>query len=494
MENARPKAVSEQEKEEGKKMSLSQKTIRQLAFLIQNREISPVELVKDCLRQIAETEPEINAFITVLTKEALLGAEEAEKEIMQGRYRGFLHGIPYSAKDLYMTRGIRTTGGSAVLSEHIPTENAAVVERLEAAGAILVGKNNLHEFAYGTTNENDHFGPCRNPWDRRMIPGGSSGGSAASVAAASSVFSMGTDTGGSIRIPASFCGIVGLKPTYGRVSKRGVLPLGWSMDHAGPLARTVWDAAAVLEAVAGYDAEDASCADVPSEGYVAALSDVGEKTIRGLNVGVCPQYYAEMLHPEVERAFVDTVHWFEEQGAVIKELTHPSREAFNVGSILTMAEAYTYHEQNLEKKPKQYGASVRYRLEKGQFVSASAYINAQRLRQKDRQIWAEIYREIDVFLSPTVIMPAFSIGEASVPFGAEYVNPRVHPVLMYLTSLGNFNGHPVVSLPCGFTGGGLPIGFQIQGAPFDERNLLRIADVFERAHPQLAERKCDLWT
>ena len=306
-----------------------------------------------------------------MEKEALQAAQTAEQEILQGRYRGLLHGVPYSAKDLYMTRGIRTTGGSALLADNVPAENAAVIDRLETAGAILVGKNNLHEFAYGTTNENDSFGPCRNPWDRTRVTGGSSGGSAASVAAASSVFSLGTDTGGSIRIPASFCGVVGIKPTYGRVSKRGILPLSWSMDHAGPLARTVWDAAAVLEAVAGYDAADPGSAEISVGNYTAALTAQAGLSVKGLRVGICPQYYAGMLQPEVEQAFAAVIRWFEGQGAMLKELSHPTREAFSVGSILTMAEAYTYHERNLEEKPEKYGPSIRYRLEKGQYLPAS---------------------------------------------------------------------------------------------------------------------------
>lgn len=473
-------------------MELSQHTIRDLAPLLAQRAISPVELVKNCLRRIEQTEPAINAFITVTESAALAAARTAEQEILQGRYRGRLHGIPYSAKDLYLTNGIRTTGGSALLADYVPAETAAAVTRLEQAGAILVGKNNLHEFAYGTTNENDHFGPCRNPWDIRMVTGGSSGGSAAAVAAASSLFSLGTDTGGSIRIPASFCGVVGFKPTYGRVSKRGVLPLGWSLDHVGPLARTVWDAAAVLEAIAGYDEQDPASADVPAVSYAAELEAAGDKDIKDLKVGICLQYCADMLHPEVEAAFGRTVRWFEAQGAVINELKYPNREAFHVGGVLTMAEAYAYHERNLESNPGQYGASIRYRLEKGQFIPATAYINAQRLRQQDRQIWEAIYRDIDVFLSPTVLMPAFPIGEPTVRFGGQTVNPRVHPVLMYLTSLGNFNGCPVISLPCGFTDGGLPIGFQIQGKPFDEAGILRVAYAFEQAHPEYSERKCCL--
>ncbi|HWR30155.1 MAG TPA: amidase [Negativicutes bacterium] len=470
-----------------------QKTIQELAPLLQSKAISPVELVRECLERIEKTEPILNAYISVLDKSAMETAVQAEHEIMQGRYRGPLHGIPYSAKDLYMTRGVRTTAGSAILADNVPEVNAAVIDRMEEGGAILVGKNNLHEFAYGTTSENDHFGPCHNPWDSRMITGGSSGGSAASVAAGSSVFSLGTDTGGSIRIPASFCGVVGIKPTYGRVSKRGVIPLSWSMDHTGPIAKSVWDAAATLSVMAGYDAGDVGSAEVATENYTAGLVDKNALNVKGLTVGICPQYYAGLLKPAVEKAFLQVIRWFEANGAVVKELSHPTREAFSVGSILTMSEAYAYHEQNLETCDEKYGPSIRYRLEKGQYIPASAYVNAQRLRQKDRQIWAAIYQEIDVFLSPTVIMPAFPIGEKTVMFGAEAVDPRVNAVLMYLTSLGDFNGHPVMSLPCGFTEGELPIGFQIQGKPFAEAKVFQVAYAYEQAHPEISERKCGLW-
>lgn len=473
-------------------MSLLQKPIEQLAPLLQNKQVSPLEVIRDCLDRIERTEPMVNAYISVLSESALKAAGQAEQEILQGRYRGPLHGIPYSAKDLYFTKGVRTTAGSAILSEYIPTENAAAIDRLAAAGAILVGKNNLHEFAYGTTNENDHYGPCRNPWDLSRVTGGSSGGSAASVAAGSSIFSLGTDTGGSIRIPASFCGVVGLKPTYGRVSKRGVIPLGWSMDHAGPLTQTVWDAAAVLNELAGYDPDDPGSADVAGEDYTAGLNEAA-LDVKGLVIGICPQYYNGLLQPAVAQAFAQVLAWFEKGGAVIRELTHPTRDAFSVGSIITMAEAYAYHEKNLEQCGEKYGPSIRYRLEKGQYLPATAYINALRLRQQDRRIWAEIYREIDVFLSPTVIMTAFLIGEQTVQFGLDAVDPRTNPVLMYLTSLGDFNGLPVISLPCGFTDDSLPIGFQIQGKPFAEAQVLQIAYAYEQAHPAIRERKCGVW-
>lgn len=462
-------------------MSLMEKTIRELAPLIESRELSPVELVGECLQRIGQTESKLNAYITIAEEEARSAAAVAEREIMQGRYRGVLHGIPYSAKDLYLTRGIRTTAGSAVLAGNIPGENAATIDRLTAAGAILVGKNNLHEFAYGTTSENEHFGPCRNPWDTRMIAGGSSGGSAASVAAGSSLFSLGTDTGGSIRIPAAFCGVTGLKPTYGRVSKRGVIPLSWSQDHAGPLAKSVWDVAAVLTAIAGHDSGDPTSARQPVPDYTGLLSQPDGFSLKNLTVGICPHYYEGLLQPEIEQAFLKAVNWFAANGAKIKTLTYPRPEIFGVGHILTMTEAFTYHEENLKTCAEKYGPSVRRRLEKGQYIPAAAYINSQRVRQQDKETWKALYKEIDIFLSPTTVTPAFPVGQATIPFGSQAVDPRVHGVLTYLTILGDFNGCPIISLPCGFTAGGLPLGFQIQGKPFDETLVLQAAHAFEEA-------------
>lgn len=463
-------------------MTLLRKTIRELAPLIQGRALSPVELVRDCLRQIEKTEPALNAYITVLADEALQAAAQAEKEIMQGRYRGVLHGIPYSAKDLYFTKGIRTTAGSEILSEHIPDQNAAVIDRLNQAGAILVGKNNLHEFAYGTTNENDRFGPCRNPWDTAMIPGGSSGGSAASVAAFSSLFSLGTDTGGSIRIPAALCGVTGIKPTYGRVSTRGVIPLSWSLDHAGPLAKSVWDTAAVLAAIAGYDPADPTSSGFAVPDYPEYVATAGPAALQGTTVGLCPDYYSGLLDPEVEQAFRQVVRWFAESGARIKELPFPSRETFAVRSTMLMAEAFTYHASYLATCPGKYGPSVLQRLERGRNIPASSYIEAQRLREEDKRQWAAIYREIDFFLAPTTVLPAFPVGESTISVGGEVLDPRVKVILTLITSLSNFNGCPAISLPCGFTAGGLPIGFQIQGRPFGEGRVFAVAHLYEQAH------------
>lgn len=467
----------------GPGMTLLRKTIQELAPLIQSKWLSPVELVQECLERIEETEPAVNAYITVLGEQALRAAAQAEREIMHGQYRGVLHGIPYSAKDLYCTKGIRTTAGSQILSAHVPDYNAAVIDRLNQAGAILVGKNNLHEFAYGTTSENTYFGPCRNPWNTGMIPGGSSGGSAVSVSVSSSLFSLGTDTGGSIRIPAALCGVTGIKPTYGRVSKRGVIPLSWSLDHAGPLAKSVWDTAAVLAGIAGYDPGDPTSANLHVPDYTHFLEAEGQAALKGMTIGICPDYYSDILHPEIDQAFRQVVRWFEDNGARVREIAYPSRETFGVRSIVLMAEAYTYHASYLETCAEQYGSSVRRRLEKGQYIPASAYIDAQRLRQQDQREWAAIYREIDLFISPTTVVPAFPIGESTIAVGGEAVDPRIQATLTIITSLANFNGYPAISLPCGLTAGRLPVGFQIQGRPFDEGRVFQAAYLYEQAHP-----------
>lgn len=460
-------------------MALIEKTIQELAPLIEKKKISPVELVNACLLELSATEEKLNAYITVLEEAALKSALQAEQEIMQGEYRGVLHGIPYSAKDLIYTEGIKTTGGSQVLKDYIPDHNAAVIERLTRAGAILIGKNNLHEFAYGTTNENEYFGPCRNPWNPLMIPGGSSGGSAASVAAGSSIFSIGTDTGGSIRIPSALCGVTGLKPTYGRVSKYGVIPLSWSQDHIGPIAKSVWDNAAVLTAIAGFDAKDPASANVPSDDYKALLC---ETDIKGMKLGICPDYYKDVLHPEIEQAFWQVISWFKECGAIIQILDYPLKENIGFTGIITMGEAYAYHEQFLKACPEKYGSVVRRRLEKSQYIPAHTYVNALRLRQQDQEAWARIYNEVDLVVLPTTIVPAFPVGTGKIPFGGEEVDPRIHNTLTYLTALSDFNGYPAISLPCGFTSERLPIGIQFQGKPFEETKLLQTAYLYEKAH------------
>ncbi|GGG06516.1 amidase [Paenibacillus abyssi] len=459
---------------------LMDKSILELAPLLQTKQLSPVDLVKECLQRIEETEPTLNAYITVLHREAMESAALAEKEILGGHYKGVLHGIPYSAKDLYTTKGIRTTAGSKVLEHNIPDYDATAIIRLREAGAVLVGKNNLHEFAFGGTNENEYFGPARNPWNPAMNPGGSSGGSAASVAASSSIFSLGTDTAGSIRIPASFCGIVGMKGTYGRVSRRGVLPLSSSLDHAGPLAKTTWDAAAVMSVIAGYDPLDPSSSSHPVPDYTEAFSCEGSKPFKGMRVGVCERYFFERLDPQVERAVRSALLRFEELGAELVAVDVPDiYDAVNARGIISLSEIYAYHSGILKTSYEEYGSNIRKRLETGQYIPAWAYINAQRLRTQHLKAWDEVYQKIDLLVSPTMAIPAFPIYADTISLDGNEVDPRNLDVSSR-TPPSNFNGYPAVSIPCGLTEEGLPIGLQIQGRPFEEGLVFRSAYFMEQ--------------
>lgn len=462
-------------------MKLMQLSIKELAPLIQNKEVSPVELVQECLQRIEETEPSLNAFITVLADKALEDAALAEQDIMKGSYKGVLHGIPYSAKDLFTTKGIQTTAGSKILADYVPDYDATAIERLSQAGAILVGKNNLHEFAYGGTNENEYFGPTRNPWNPAMIPGGSSGGSGASVAASSSTFSLGTDTGGSIRMPAALCGVVGIKATYGRVSRHGVLPLSSSLDHAGPLTKTTWDAAAVLSVIAGYDSKDPSSAakDVPD--YLAVLEEGPVLPLKGKTFGLCKEYYFENLDPEIDMAVRSAISLLADLGAKVAEVSVPSLpEVVRLQGLITSAEVYAYHSAYLKARFEEYGSNVRTRLEMGQFIPAWAYVEAQRMRQQVKKEWEAVYEKIDLLVAPTTAIPAFPIGVDTISLGGKEVNPRDLGILGR-TSPGNFNGYPSISVPCGFTSAGLPIGLQIQGRPFDEAMVFQAAYAYEQA-------------
>lgn len=462
-------------------VSLMRKSIKELAPLIRNKEISPVDLVKECLQRIEETEPSLNAFITVLADKALEDASMAEQDIMKGNYKGVLHGIPYSAKDLFATKGIRTTAGSKILMDYIPDYDATAIERLSGAGAILVGKNNLHEFAFGGTNENEYYGPSRNPWNPAMIPGGSSGGSGATVAASSSIFSLGTDTGGSIRMPAALCGVVGMKATYGRVSRRGVLPLSSSLDHAGPLTKTTWDAAAVLSVIAGYDSQDPSSAANEVPDYLAALEEETLLPLKGKTIGICKEYYFEHLDPEIEKAVRGAISLLADLGAKVVEVSMPSLpEVVRLQGVITSAEAYAYHSAYLKDRHEEYGANVRVRLEMGQFIPAWVYVEAQRMRRQYKKEWAAVYEKIDLLVGPTTAIPAFPIGVDTITIGGKEVNPRDLGVLGR-TSPGNFSGYPSISVPCAFTSGGLPIGLQIQGRPFDEAMVFQTAYAFEQA-------------
>jgi aspartyl-tRNA(Asn)/glutamyl-tRNA(Gln) amidotransferase subunit A len=454
---------------------LHARSLAEASALIRRREVSPVEVTSDVLERIAAVEPKLNAFITVMTDDALGAARQAEHEIGAGRWRGPLHGIPVSVKDLFDVAGARTTAASRFLADApLSTEDAGVVARLRAAGAVIVGKTNLHEFAYGTTSQTSHFGPVRNPWDASRIPGGSSGGSGAAVAAGMGFTSIGTDTGGSIRIPAACCGVVGLKATFGRVSRYGLVPLASSLDHAGPLTRTVEDAALVLAAIAGHDARDPGSADVP----LPPLGDDLDRGVHGLRLGVLAARVAE-ADAEVAAAVQQAVDDLASAGAEVRplslELLDAARAA--VAGVLA-AEATTSLHDRLREHPDWFGADVRERLVRGQQVSAVDYLLAFELRRAFRHEVEQAFQRVDVLVSPMLPVGAPPIGADTVP-----INDGVIEVLRANTANSrewNFLGLPAISVPCGFTSAGLPIGLQIVGPAFDEATVLRVARAHER--------------
>jgi aspartyl-tRNA(Asn)/glutamyl-tRNA(Gln) amidotransferase subunit A len=446
------------------------RTIAEVAPLLQRRELSPLELVRECLGEIEKRNEELNAFITVLPERAIKEAEKAEAEIGNGQWRGPLHGIPVALKDLIDTAGVRTTAGSQVYEKRVPSEDAELVRRLREAGAIILGKNNLHEFAYGGSSLVSHFGEVRNPWDASRIAGGSSGGSAAAVAAGMAFAAIGTDTAGSIREPAALCGCVGLKPTYGRVSSRGVIPLSPSLDHLGPITRSVADAAIVLQAIAGYDAGDVTSREVPVADYVSALKD----DVRTLRVGVPREFFFDDLDAEVAAAME---HALRGLGTLVKEVKEVRIDA-PTDRALQMAESWAGHAENVAKSPELYQAETLRRIRAGEKVTAPDYIVHRRDLEVARREIAKVFSEVDVLVTPTTPMPAPSIGELKA-------NPdALRPTeLNLLRNTRPFNvlGLPAISIPCGFTRDRSPIGLQIAGPQWREDLVLKVAQAYERS-------------
>ena len=451
-------------------------TISELAPKIQRGELSPVELAREALASIAKRQPALNAFVTVTEEHALRQARRAETEIAADRYRGPLHGIPYAAKDLFYTQGIKTTVGSKLMADFVPDFDAAVIEKLNAAGAVMVGKAGLHEWAYGITSNNPHFGAIRNPWDTDRIPGGSSGGSTSALAAGMCSFSLGSDTGGSIRIPASLCGLVGLKPTFGRVSRHGVFPLGHTLDHAGPFGLTVRDTAMVYEAIAGYDARDESCANQP----VTAPALVEEPKLTGTRIGVPRNFYFDKLDPDVEAAVREALKVLEGLGAELVEITVPDIEEFNrIAQLILLVEASSVHARRLDQHREEFGDDVRRLFDQGRFIAAIDYLNAQRRRRALLEGFNELLKQVDVIATPTIPIPAAKIGQDTVEIGGESHNVRL-ATTRNMRAL-NMTGLPLLQVPCGFSGGGLPIGLQIIGRLWDEAGIMQVGHAYERA-------------
>ena len=458
--------------------NLTRLSIAEAGDLLRRRALSPVELTRAYLDRIRRLDPDLLAYITVLPDEALAAATAVEQEIARGQYRGPLHGIPIALKDLVMTRGVRTTCGSRILRDWVPDADATVARRLADAGAILLGKLNMHEFAYGPTGVNPHYGTCRNPWDRHRIAGGSSSGSGVAVAAELAAGALGTDTGGSVRIPAALCGIVGLKPTYGRVSRTGVIPLAWSLDHVGPMTRTVTDAALLLQVLAGRDPADPTTSAVPVPDYRRALQ--GE--VRGLRLGLPKDLFFERVDPEVRIAVQAAARSLEGLGAVVEEIPLPKIHHAGPASFAIIAsEAMAYHEPYLRARAEEYGEDVRARLTTGQFVLAHQYLKAQRARQVIRAEVDAALTRVDALLTPTTPVPAPRLDERELT--VEGVTEDARWWLIRCTRPINLTGHPALSVPCGLTAAGLPIGLQLVGRLFDEATLLRLGHAFQAVSP-----------
>lgn len=434
---------------------------------VQTRKFSPVQLAEACLTRIEKLDSTLKAYITVLAESALEEARRAEAEIARGEWKGPLHGIPIAVKDLAETAGVRTTAGSAVLQHNIPSEDAEVVRRLRLAGAVLLGKLNLHEFAYGGSGVIGHFGAACNPWNTGHITGGSSSGSAAAVAAGLCYGAIGTDTAGSIRLPSSYCGVVGLKPSYGLVSTRGIIPLSWTLDHVGPITRTVSDAALMLQAISHYDMHDVYCQKFPPVYYPSALAE----PVSGLRLAT-PREFWEELDPEVAAAVDAAI-------AVLRRITSGTKEiSISTDSDRTVVrcEPWVYHQKYLPAHENEYDPETLRRIRSGSDVSASSYIEKYRELLHQRREILHIFEQVDLVLTPT--SPVLPLSFAELKERPEELRSR-ELIMLRNTRPWNIYGLPAISIPCGFSASGLPIGLQIIGAPGSEGTVMSLAYAYE---------------
>ena len=461
-------------------------TIADLAPRIRAGEVSPVELTQAALDRAREMQPTLNTFITLLADEALAQASEEEAAIARGEYKGPLQGIPIGLKDNLATAGIRTTLGTKVLSDNVPEEDAEVVRRCREAGAVILGKENLEEFAAGATSNNPHFGPVRNPWGTEHIPGGSSGGGGANVAAEITFASLGTDLGGSVRLPGAFCGVVGLKQTFGRVSQRGLLVTSFNGDHIGPMTRSVADSAILLQAMAGHDPLDPSTVPVPVPDYSASVG----KGVQGLRLGVPSNYFFEYLEPEVEEAVRRAIAALEELGAVSVPVELPMMKYIGAVRMAAMSDAVVTHEPYLRASRDDYGPDTLYRTLGGQFVLGHHYSKAMKAQRLIQEEYARVLQGVDLLVMPTTPLCAPRIEDAYIEHHGETHRVRGPGSSMVSRNTSPFNstGHPAITLPCGFNRDGLPIGFQMVASGFREDLLFQAAAAYESVSPSQGRR------
>ena len=446
-------------------------TIREAGALLRDGRLSPVELTRAFLERIESLDGTLQAYITVLADDAMAEARTAEAEILRGEYRGPMHGIPIALKDLYDTKGVRTTAGSRVMADRVPADDATTTALLRASGAVLLGKLAMHEFAVGGPDPTCGFPLARNPWSLEHIPGGSSSGSGAAVAAGLCMGALGSCTGGSIRGPASHCGTAGIKATYGRVSRYGVVPLSWTLDHCGPLTWTVEDSAIMLQAIAGYDPKDPTTSHAPVPDYLASV----EGDIRGLRIGV-PRDYFFADDPDISTDTLSAVETalgvLEDLGAVLEDVTVPSLAYAGAAQpVIMTSEAFAYHQHNLRTRPQDFGEMVLARFRIGGLFTAGEYVQAQRARSVLKRDFAELLRRVDVVASPTMSNPAPRFDEVDAMSTARVPS---------FTGPYNLTGMPAISVPCGFAPEGLPVGLQIAGKPFDEPKVFRTAYAYQQ--------------
>lgn len=449
-------------------------TVAQLGDRISAREVSPVEVAEAYLARIEALDGCLGAFATITGEQALAEAKTAEAEILRGVYRGPLHGVPYGTKDIYWTKGVVTTNGSKVDAEWIPDRDARVVELLRGAGSFSLGKLHTVEYAFDPTGRNDSLGTPHNPWRHGRFTGGSSSGSGAAVAAGMAPWALGSDTGGSIRVPSALCGLTGMKPTFGVVSRTGVTPLSWTFDTVGPMCHDAVDAALVMNALAGHDPEDPRSGPRPAENYVRDL----HLGARGLRVRVPWDYIDAAIDPEVRAAFAGALDALTDAGAEVEPITLPELEWGNLGSLIITAEAAALHEARLRDNAPLYEPGVRLRLESGKFLSSSDYLKAQQIRVKLGRKLTEVFQHCDLLALPTTTTPAPRHGETVVPVGDTELTAR--EAMIRITRVFNQNGLPAVSAPCGFSSLGLPIGLMLVGRAFADATVLRAAAAYQR--------------
>jgi aspartyl-tRNA(Asn)/glutamyl-tRNA(Gln) amidotransferase subunit A len=456
-------------------------SLAEVSALLKERKVSPVELVDAVLERTAKYQSELNAYITLLDEDARAEARKMESEIVKGQ-KSPLHGVPIALKDLFYTKGVLTTAGSELLSDFIPEYDGTVTERLKKAGAIIMGKTNTHEWAFGPTTEDSYYGPSKNPWDSTRITGGSSGGSGVAVATGMAYMAMGSDTGGSIRIPSSMCGVVGFKPSFGLVSLYGVVPLSFNLDHPGPLARSVMDAALTMDIIAGYDEKDPCPGSYKGEVPKFAESLKGVDSLKGMVIGVPVNFYFDKTDFEVEKLVREAIKSLEDLGAEIREIEIPALESVpSASTTVLFAEAAYAHKDRFAAHADAYRPDVRARLENANRLTAVEYIEALKERERIRSAWENALKEVNVVAAPTLPITAYKIGSSKVVTRGKEEPAR--EMCVRHTRLANMTGGPAASVPCGFSSEGLPVGLMIMGSNLDDLTVMKVSYAFEKNNP-----------